>query len=1257
MSRQASPRAGARTASATSCARKGGAGRAATPRAWRVLVGVALTVAVLLGAAPREARADGPRELAALAQQLEASRGAEAYALLRGIFALWDVVDPDLIEPLLVGASESRDKPAQVRQYADVLVAEARRRRGDFAGAAARMSSLGFVDRWLFVGPFDDENRVGLASAYQPEVELREPIVFGRAFDGKERAVRWRAVPQERSGAILDFGDWMRPREQACAYATTFLKQRADRPPLARASLWVGTEGAFKIWWNGASVLEDSGYRGFDFDRFAVAVDVRPGVNRLTVKVCSDAAPRLAVRLADEKGDSTQSLEASADPAAAPESQVAASPVARPTSGVSGPVQTFERVTAGPGARAADLEAYARYLQATRGNPRGEHRARDLARRAAESEPTWARLLLAADLAEDRNQAIALVAQAKSIVPKHDVRGRVAATIAEARLARTSIHGRDAVPHFDRALALDPDSVVAALGRTELFVQAGLPHTALGVLEDAVARSPRASALLRVYSAQLRSLGRDTEADEVDARWYAFRADDAAFASQMLDRAVARRDAGRAERWIAALRRAEPDIVFADMAAARAYRSLGEKNKARRALESALEVAPEDDGALRALADLAGENADRDGQLRILRRLLAIHPQNKDVRAYVEYLAPARPRDDEAQAFEKDALLALAKRPPGNEKTRILRKLAVVTVFPNGLASRFYQVAYQPLTDEAAAEARQFITQYEGSKQAIELRAARIFRADGGVAEAVESGESAANNPAMAMYTSVRAFAVTLPRVSPGDVVEVRYRIDDVSARNEVADSFYDIEFLQDRQPVLSSELVVVAPKSRPLTTFVHALPGVKQEVTDHGSDRRYRFLAENVAPLIVEPNMPPDGEVLGQVHLSTFGSWDELARWYYGLARDQLDVDDEVRKKVREITGGLKDDDAKVRAVYRYVTLLRYVALELGIEGIKPRRCALTLARGWGDCKDKATVIVTMLRELGIPAHLVLVRTSQRGDLPAGAPPSLAAFDHAIAYVPSLDLYLDGTAEGAGSRELPAMDRGAVALVVTDQGGKLTRLPDAPAAASLHTRKIEVSLVVDGSAGFAFESSVGGVNAAAWRSRYHAEGTRRDRAARDLSTFLGTVEVAKDGVTVRDADDVERPIRVLVKGRAVAAARKEGDALSVPVASTHDLVRSLASLGARRTDLIVGALSTSEEERTIRLPPGMKVRRLPEAVQVSGPFGQAEVRVRSEPGKLVVTSKLALTKSRVSPASYAAFREFCEKADAALSQRLVLGP
>ena len=89
--------------------------------------------------------------------------------------------------------------------------------------------------------------------------------------------------------------------------------------------------------------------------------------------------------------------------------------------------------------------------------------------------------------------------------------------LAQAQLARTGTNWRDAVPIYEKILAIDPDNVGATLGRVELYDEAGLKRTALATLERAVARQPHSVALLRVYAGQLRALGRDTEAAEIEA--------------------------------------------------------------------------------------------------------------------------------------------------------------------------------------------------------------------------------------------------------------------------------------------------------------------------------------------------------------------------------------------------------------------------------------------------------------------------------------------------------------------------------------------------------------------------------------------------------------------------------------------------------------------------------------------------------------------------------------------------------------------
>jgi tetratricopeptide (TPR) repeat protein len=1210
------------------------------------------------------------------------AKGAEIYASLREIWRTWDRADPTQVEEALRSVADSAAQPAPVKAYAKLLTAYARRRRGDLDGSVKTIESLGFIGRWMTLGPFDNENKAGFTRDFAPEAELTAPIELGRSYDGKERQVRWRTPPEASAYGWFDFGELMRPRENMCAYATTFLRAKEGTKTPRKVSVWIGTSGAFRLYWNGENALEDAGYRDLDADRFATIVTLEPGPNRVTMKVCGDEeSPKFALRLGDEKGAPDLGVDVIADPSAIlptpgeaklkdrpavkgkdrapvkskPAAKAASAPAPLKKAAIEGPMQELERRTSDPKASPSELEAFARYLSTTGGDSKPEHKARDLARRAAEIEPTVKRLLLAGQLAEDRNQQRVWVEKASALAGAGH--RDLDVLLAEAQLARESTNWRDAVPIFEKMRAIDPDDVSATLGLVELYIEAGLKRTALTTLEHAVSREPNSVALLRVYAAQLRALGRDTEASEVEGRYASLRFDDSAFLSQQVELSIARRDTAGAERWLARFLRSEPDSSWSRSLAARTYRSLGQGDRALAAYQRALALAPEDVGTLRALSDLYGAQDKREDQLKLLRQILAITPQAKDVREYVEHIEPPKPRADEAYAWAPDRFLPMRSGADKRYPKRTLRNLTVTTVFPNGLASRFRQVVFQPLTDEAAAAGREFAFEYQGDRQTVTLRAAKVYRADGKIDEAVESGEGAANNPAIAMYTSTRTFYVHFPRLNAGDVVELRYRVEDVSPRNEMADYFGEVEYLGSDEPVASTEYVLITPKARTFNINASSVPGLKRETTDDGERHIDRFLADNLAPIAAEPVMPAWAEILPHVHVSTFKTWDQVGAWYWGLARDQFDVDDEVRRRVKEITKGLTDDPAKIRAIYKYATETRYVALEFGLEGIRPRRCAQTLARGWGDCKDKATLIVTMLREAGIPSTIVLVRTGMRGKI-EGDPASLAPFDHAIAYVPSLDLYLDGTAEHTGSTELPVMDRDAVGLQINEGKAKLVRLPQAPPEASTTKRKIDVTVAPDGTAQFALDMNVTGAFAPDWRQRYLAEGTRRERAGRDLGRDLGSVELTagKSGVEVNDLEDQEQPVRLHARGKALSFARREGDAISVPAGPTHDLVADYASLSTRALDIDLRALSLREDEWTLHLPAGMKVLRAPVASQLDSPFGRFSIAFEESAGKMVVKTTLAFKKARITPAEYAAFRTFCEAADRAFGQRMTVG-
>jgi tetratricopeptide (TPR) repeat protein/transglutaminase-like putative cysteine protease len=1229
-----------------------------------------LFVAVLLAVAfPARAQSlSYQADLAARRAELDRARGPEAYAALRRIWASWDRANPAQVEETLIGAMGSKALSAPAKSYAGVLAALARFRRGDAKAAREQIVSLGYVDRFLVIGPFDNEGKNGLDTPFGPELAFESPIVPGRAESGKERPVRWRAVPREFPQGYVNFGSLLRPEQKVCAYATTFVQAAPGTKTPRTISAWIGSGGAFKVFWNGRESLKSTVYSGHDFDRFAVPLTLEPGVNALTVKICGEeSAPVLSVRFADALGAPGAGLTFTNDFAASVKAaelaarlgkeknkNKAQAPKSLALGSLQGPAQTFELSTAKTPS-AASLEAYARYLYETDGDDPAVHLARDLAVRAADKEPTVRRLLLAAALAEDNNQRGDWITKAEALsagAPPREV------LLARAVQRRASPSYEEAFPIFERLIARDPGDISAIQGRVELYAMAGLPRTALATLERALEQHPQAVNLLNLYASTLRSLGRATEAAEVEARYSGLRFDDSGYLGQKLELSVARRDKAATEHWAERLVESHPGDLWALNVTARAYRALGQSARAVATYQRALELAPEDVGTLRILADLHGEMGRTDAQLSLLHEILRIRPQDKAVREYVEHIEPKKARPDEAYAWAPERFLPLRHAPAQGENRRTLRDLTVSTVFENGLSSQYKQIVFQPLTDAAAANARQYGFVYEADSQVVQLRGAKIYRGNGRVDEAIESGEGPADDPSISMYTSGRAFYVQFPRLEAGDVVELRYRVDDVTQRNEFNDYFGEIVQLQSSDATANAEYVVVTPKTRPLY-YDSNVPGLSPTVTDSGNQRVYRFFAELVPGLDPEPAMPPGPEVLGFVHVSTYKSWDDLGRWYWGLVKDQFDLDEDTRKLAHKIADGKKTEREKVEAVYDWVIKnTRYVALEFGIYGYKPHRCVQTVTRGWGDCKDKATVIVTLLKELGIPTTMVVVRTQMKGALKSKVA-SFAPFDHAIAYVPSLDLYLDGTAEYTGIEELPRMDLGALVMQVNDGKPKLVNIPTPAPDKNFVEREVHARVQKSGESKLTLDYRAAGYTAADLRRQYHAESARRERINHDIGGELPGFVIApgSQGLTTSNLDDATQPVRIHLEGTAPSFARREGGQLSMAVTNSFRLTPAYASLSQRKQDVSLLSPAELRDSFVVELPPGAKVVSLPESKKLEGPFGWVTINAEKSGDRVSIKSKIGLRVQRVTPAEYPAWKAFCEEADRALSARLVVEP
>jgi len=183
----------------------------------------------------------------------------------------------------------------------------------------------------------------------------------------------------------------------------------------------------------------------------------------------------------------------------------------------------------------------------------------------------------------------------------------------------------------------------------------------------------------------------------------------------------------------------------------------------------------------------------------------------------------------------------------------------------------------------------------------------------------------------------------------------------------------------RDEYPVASMTFILEAPAAKKLHFHQRNLDLAPEVRRDDGAGTvTWTWSLKDVEAERPEPGMPPREEIDPFVEVSTFESWDAFSSWYWNLIRHQYEVDPSILAKVAELTSGKSSEEEKVRAIYDFVTgEVRYNAWEFGVHGFKPYNAAAIFARRFGDCKDKATLLCTMLGAAGIRSRPVLIHAS----------------------------------------------------------------------------------------------------------------------------------------------------------------------------------------------------------------------------------------------------------------------------------------
>ncbi|HEY6251506.1 MAG TPA: DUF3857 domain-containing protein, partial [Candidatus Angelobacter sp.] len=251
-----------------------------------------------------------------------------------------------------------------------------------------------------------------------------------------------------------------------------------------------------------------------------------------------------------------------------------------------------------------------------------------------------------------------------------------------------------------------------------------------------------------------------------------------------------------------------------------------------------------------------------------------------------------------------------------------------------------------------------------------------------------------------------------------------------------------------------------------------------------------------------------------------TYKSWAEVGAWHSQLAEGTREPSPALQQKAQELAPASLPALERIRALARFAQHdIRYAAIEIGIGGYKPHPAPDIFAHRYGDCKDKATLLSTMLAQIGIKSYLMLIDT-ERGIYTEKSPPAFA-FNHVILAIqlpeasnaqplpalyehPKLGhlLIFDPTSESVPFGQLPEYEQDSYALLTMDHSGELIHLPVSRPELNGIVRTAKLKLLPDGTLQGEIQEVATGYIAARERL-YLKNETQKDRK-KMIEHFLG---------------------------------------------------------------------------------------------------------------------------------------------------------
>lgn len=537
-----------------------------------------------------------------------------------------------------------------------------------------------------------------------------------------------------------------------------------------------------------------------------------------------------------------------------------------------------------------------------------------------------------------------------------------------------------------------------------------------------------------------------------------------------------------------------------------------------------------------------------------------------------------------------------------------------------------------------------------GVGESLESVSARSIAPNGEVQALTNAGVAlvADVRPSEYIFTGYGEARLEVPGVDVGDVVEVAYTI-----RGDRGATVRQWRFDRPGVLVLASRFSVEVPAGWTVEGRMQREGGVERfpaQVARSEAGQVHTWALHDLAPTEPVPYAPPAelvAPVLGVVVKGPggegVGTWEDLAAEVRGQWAQLTPLDPDALENLQvDLRPGDPAD------AYRWVRdQIRYAAVYQGLGGYLPHPPGEVLEQGWGDCKDKAWLLIQLLARQGVTAHVALVSPLAR-DLSEQVP-RLSAFYHAVAALPDGAggyTYLDPTMTTVAFKELPPSVAGRQMLVLDPAGARLLRVPR-----PVEVRR-EITWRIEGGEGH-LEARLTGYQAVAWRGLLGAPAGQLAEAARGFAADPDGLEIEQ--VSLQTEPD----------GAVRVTARFDPAALWIS-AGDHRVLglgRLIMSAGehrvrrGRKAQIWFGD-TWSRVERVVYRPSGQgTITRIPAPRAWSGAGLAVTVAVAERPDEVEFTRTVSVEADHLEASDEAALATFADHVFTSAAEAIHVAP